>query len=312
MSSEKKILTMAELLRAAKLKKEKEESDSEESAIVSATIPSPTIVNKAVPRRTRVSRTIVPDDIPKHIRVEAGKGYFQFFNDLSDRIIPELRLDPFTQSILQRLIRLSHGWKSLECEVGLGALAKSCVMSKTTVQKSVALLVEKGLIIDLGETKKGSKDGKRYRVLPGLAISRDTIVRDTIVDNGEGIVGETTQVRGGIVRDTTNKDSNKDLKNNKHTQVGVGSKFTIEECRRYAEHLRSTGQGINNPGGYATMVHRTGEADVLIESFLHPVTSDPAPSLDISQCPDCKGTGFYYPKGIEGGVARCKHQRLKE
>jgi hypothetical protein len=29
----------------------------------------------------------------------------------------------------------------------------------------------------------------------------------------------------------------------------MGSKFTIEECRKYAEHLRATGQGINNPGG---------------------------------------------------------------
>jgi hypothetical protein len=27
-------------------------------------------------------------------------------------------------------------------------------------------------------------------------------------------------------------------------------------------------------------------------------------------CPDCGGTGFYYPRGFEGGVARCKHERL--
>ena len=94
--------------------------------------------------------------------------------------------------------------------------------------------------------------------------------------------------------------------------VRVGSKFTIEECRKYAEHLRSTGQGINNPGGYATTIHRTGEADMLIESFLYPEASDSSSNLDISQCLDCKGTGFYYPQGVEGGVARCKHEQLKE
>ena len=49
-----------------------------------------------------------------------------------------------------------------------------------------------------------------------------------------------------------------------------GSKFTIEECRKYAEHLHTTGQGIKNPGGYATSIHRTGKADVLIEEFLSP------------------------------------------
>jgi hypothetical protein len=110
----------------------------------------------------------------------------------------------------------------------------------------------------------------------------------------------------------------KALKENTQTQdtpttgVRVGSKFSIEECRKYAEHLRSTGQGINNPGGYATTIHRTGEADLLIESFLYPQTPDSSSNLDISQCPDCKGTGFYYPKGVEGGVARCKHKQLKE
>ena len=27
------------------------------------------------------------------------------------------------------------------------------------------------------------------------------------------------------------------------------SKFSLEECRRYADHLHKTGQGITNPGG---------------------------------------------------------------
>jgi hypothetical protein len=89
--------------------------------------------------------------------------------------------------------------------------------------------------------------------------------------------------------------------------VRVGSKFTIEECRRYAEHLRSTGQGINNPGGYSTTIHRTGEADELIERFINPPT---ASAVDTSKCPDCKGSGFYYPKGIDSGVAKCKHEKL--
>jgi hypothetical protein len=95
--------------------------------------------------------------------------------------------------------------------------------------------------------------------------------------------------------------------------VRVGSKFTLEECRRYARHLQSTGQGINNPGGYATTIHRTGEADLLIESYLHPgAAEDASANLDTSQCPDCNGTGFYYPRGTEGGVARCKHERLRK
>jgi hypothetical protein len=29
------------------------------------------------------------------------------------------------------------------------------------------------------------------------------------------------------------------------------------------------------------------------------------------ECPDCWGTGMYYPHGFEKGVARCKHERLR-
>lgn len=67
------------------------------------------------------------------------------------------------------------------------------------------------------------------------------------------------------------------------------------------------GKGINNPGGYATTINRTGEADELIERFLNPIQSV---QVDTSQCPDCKGSGFYYPNGPGGGVAKCKHDGL--
>jgi hypothetical protein len=88
------------------------------------------------------------------------------------------------------------------------------------------------------------------------------------------------------------------------------SRYSLEECLRFAEHLYRKGKGINNPGGYATSIYRTGEADGLIESFLsQSVQTSP---LDITVCPDCKGMSFYYPAGIErGAVARCKHPRVE-
>jgi hypothetical protein len=343
MSSEpKNIMTMAELLRAAKLKKEQEEREQEKAeestasspaivpnTIVSSTIPNDTIPSGTIPKSTiprptivrsnkaksrKPNPTIPPNTIVHSVIVDPTKGFFQYLNDLSDRVIPELKLKPFEQVVLNRLYRLSRGWKSEECTVGLGALAKQCVMSRTSVQKSIGILVEKGLIEDLGEDKKGGKEGKRYRVLPGVTITSRTIPSDTIVKDEDTIAPDTTEVRGTIPPATPNKNSNKDLINTHSNTDGVrvGSKFSIEECRRYAEHLRSSGQGINNPGGYATTIHRTGEADMLIESFFHQAAPDPSPNLDASQCPDCNGTGFYYPRGTEGGVARCKHERLSK
>jgi predicted transcriptional regulator len=260
------------------------------------------------PRETIVRKTIVNE----------AKGYYPVYNDISDRLIPEFQLNPYEQSVFQRLYRLSRGWKSDECEVGLGTLAKHCVMSRSQVQRSIAKLIEKGLIENLGSTKKGGKEGNRYRVLPSpttsprQTIPRETIVEEsmldeTIVTQGETSTGETTVVSQGIVTGGTNKNSNKDLLNT-HTQtgVGVGSKFSLEECKRFAEYLQKTGQGITNPGGYATTIFRSGEADAQIEAFLNP----PA-TVESGSCPDCGGSGYYYPEGVEKGVKICKHEKLK-
>lgn len=35
-----------------------------------------------------------------------------------------------------------------------------------------------------------------------------------------------------------------------------------------------------------------------------------SPKVDTSQCPDCFGTGMWYPEGFEKGVARCEHKSL--
>jgi hypothetical protein len=99
-------------------------------------------------------------------------------------------------------------------------------------------------------------------------------------------------------------------KENTQTQAGVGvaSRFSLEDCRRYADHLKTTGQGIANPGGYATKIFRSGEADALIEVFLSPQSE-----LDISKCADCLGTGFIYidPSNRDRGVKPCKHDGLR-
>ena len=93
------------------------------------------------------------------------------------------------------------------------------------------------------------------------------------------------------------------------SKMEATSKFSLEECRRYAEHLQRTGQGITNPGGYATTIFRTGEADDLIAKFLSPGHLEPR---EVKRCPDCRGIGFIYPEGVERGLVKpCHHPRLE-
>jgi hypothetical protein len=223
-------------------------------------------------------------------------AHLRFPYEVFDGILWKLK--PAPRVILERLYRLSAGWDSDVCTVSIGKLVTTCNIGATQVRQYLRELEAAGYIQRLGEdiaNKNIEARGIKFRVLlPRMPPART----------------RTGSEKEGGSKSEPNKVNTQ--KENTQTQepaagVRVGSRFTIEECRRYAQHLQSTGQGINNPGGYATTIHRTGEADELIERFLNP----PVPiQVDASQCPDCKGSGFYYPNGPAGGVAKCKHEKL--
>jgi len=242
--------------------------------------------------------------------VDIGRGYFPVYNDVTDRLIRELKLDVYEQSVLLKMYRESRGWRSDECEISHAEIVRSCNISKSQSQRTLAKLSARGLIVNLGRSKSGP-ERNRFRVLPGVpVISPKNIFREDISRVGVDVSPENTVFGQDIFSGDTNKNNNKESLNT-HTQLGagVGSKFSLEECRRFAEHLQKTGQGINNPGGYATAIFRSGEADAQIEAFLNPPTA-PAP-LKADDCPDCGGSGYYYPEGVEKGVKICKHEKLK-
>ena len=81
----------------------------------------------------------------------------------------------------------------------------------------------------------------------------------------------------------------------KQPAVCVGSRFSLTECRAYAEHLKS--DGISNPGGYATTIFRSGEADESIAAFLSQSNNGhhKQPTVLLSppdpHCAECGGSG---------------------
>ena len=243
-------------------------------------------------------------------------GYMKFWHQLTDHLYRQLT--PAEQVVHIQLYRLSWGHAKPTCEVGLPRLAERAGIGRSTAQQAVNGLVRKGLIKKLKMIIGSNKEqGIEYYVEPPSSLLKSGSLpkNNSLLKSGSLPKSTPIKERDVLKEHTTQKrdqvQSNKDEKEDDRG-VRVGSKFTIEECRRYAQHLQATGQGINNPGGYATTIHRTGEADMLIENFLYPEAINPSSNLDTSQCPDCKGTGFYYPKGIEGGVARCKHEQLRQ
>ncbi len=230
-------------------------------------------------------------------------------HEITDKILPTLK--PGSQIVLLRLYRLSAGFGTSRCHVSIPKLSSACNISETQVRIFLRDLETRKLIkrlsVDL-TNKNQSERGITFEVLlPRLATTKSAppVNSASPVKNVAGTESEPNKVNTQKENTQTQKAPSASEK----LGVRVGSKFTIEECRKYARHLQATGQGINNPGGYATTIHRTGEADLLIESFLNPVA--PTQLSDISQCPDCQGSGFYYPNGINGGVTRCKHENLQ-
>jgi hypothetical protein len=217
-------------------------------------------------------------------------GYTKTPNRYYDHLCPQLT--PDEQAIYSQLFRLSHGHGKDTCFISNGRLSERSSVPLSTLKKVVSRLVGKGLVKKISATHgPGKEQGITYRVpaVSQLVASQPKPSQPTASYNKVNTQKETTQTQEPAAG------------------VRVGSKFTIEECRRYAEHLRSTGQGINNPGGYATTIQRTGEADELIERYLNPPVSG---QIDVSHCPDCRGSGFYYPNGLTGGVVKCKHEKL--
>lgn len=110
----------------------------------------------------------------------------------------------------------------------------------------------------------------------------------------------------------------KALKENTHTHaaspkptgVGVDSRFSLKQCIAYADHRKTFDPNMRSAEAVGRKLYETGREDELIAEWL---SVKDAPQLDISQCPDCHGTGMYYPEGLgKGGVKKCDHKKLKE
>jgi hypothetical protein len=228
---------------------------------------------------------ILPRETP-HLRLP---------HDLSDKIFPKLKPGP--RVVCERLYRLSAGFDSDECIVSIGKLATSCNMGQSQVRQYLRELESKGLIKRLGDdigNKNYELRGIRFKVLlPRMSPKQNR----TGSESARGSESEPIKL-------TTTKE-------NTQTQPGVSvsSRFSLDQCRAYADHLKTTGQGITNPGGYSTKIYRSGEADALIEAWLRPMAEKP------STCPRCATTGgFIYvdESNPDKGVRPCRHQPLKQ
>lgn len=150
---------------------------SEESKRLIARFSEPAVPSHGIPPESIPALSIPPAPPKVAALVNPDRGYYPTFNDVSDGLIPEMKLDAYEQAVLWRLYRLSRGWWRDTCTVGHTRLANATNLSRSTVQKTVAKLIERGVIEFVGER---GNDGTEYRVLPGVAVPQRGIPRDDI------------------------------------------------------------------------------------------------------------------------------------
>lgn len=237
-------------------------------------------------------------------------GFILWFHQLTDYLASQLT--PHEQAVYLQLYRLSWGFDnsseahSARCMIGFPRLAERSSMHESGARLAAKGLIRKGLVRKVGAVfGKNREQGIEWEVFAPPALVKHRASPRRGPARSEGPAKADGPSRSAPIKELNTQ------KENTQTQavVSVLSRFSLEECRRYADHLKATGQGITNPGGYATKIFRSGEADALIDAFLSP----PA-AFDISKCQDCRGTGFIYvdQSNHDRGVKPCKHAGLAE
>jgi DNA-binding transcriptional MocR family regulator len=174
--------------------------------------------------------------------------------------VPELKLDAYEQVVVYRMYRLSRGWQKDTCVVGHTKLANGTNLSRSTVQKTVARLIERGLIENLGDR---GNDGTEYRVLPGVPVLQRGIPRDGIPSQEKGGSPHGTRRSDGIPPGGHIKNNKGFSKNN--NKKGI-LRLTPEEIRSFTAtvaDLLGEGQSIEGiQGKFAPTMHAVDWATV--------------------------------------------------
>jgi hypothetical protein len=234
-------------------------------------------------------------------------GWAPSFHQVTDYL--NRQLSTGEQAIYEQLYRLTWGYERARVVVGFPKLADRANVGESTARAAAKTLEKKGLIRRHGVVfGLNHEQGIEWEVFPPPALLKYLRSREERRQRGSKIKGPSNSE--GPANSEPMKDNVLSSKEHAQTQASEGAKsrFSLEECHRYADHLKQSGQGITNPGGYGTKIFRSGEADVLIDKFLNPPVS-----LDINLCSDCHGSNFIYidPTNPDRGVRPCKHNSLK-
>ena len=271
------------------------------------------------------SRAINPTStgVPEYrSTVVPEREYYKKANEVADKI--DRTLTPAESKVFEQLLRLTVGFQRDTRQVRVSVLMeRTGFKSDKTVRQAIRGLELKGRILRI--THGNSPWGDEYR---NLAYSGNTAVpeyyRSTGVEN-TGVLE--SKVTGELKTDLKDKERSDDeaagraLRAMEREVTGKNS-ATAEQWAELVEVIkgelriaaaRTTVSSV--PAFMSEHLRRRlwklDKKQAQAEGRELPDQAASAPSESPQDCPDCKGSGWWYPAGTEKGVAKCKHERLR-
>ena len=158
-------------------------------------------------------------------------GFTKLHHQIVDHLYGQLSVKE--QVVHLQLYRLAWGKGRPNCFINLPKLARRSNLSQRSAGEAIASLENKGLIRKGSiVTGRGKEQGIEYWITPAPALGKTASLA-----NSASLATNASLAKfdGGI--------EDKEELHEEHThkeacvRVGLSSRFSLEECRRYAEHL---------------------------------------------------------------------------
>jgi hypothetical protein len=293
----------------------------------------------------RVSQSITPTNqvnepsvittagVPEYRSTGAAKQspiptreFYRKSNQTADHI--DRQLTPAESKVLDHLLRLSVGFNKDRCQVRVSVLMdRTGYRSDKTVRAALSGLEMKGVITRFSHGNSPAGDEyiiQPYSGITGVPEYRSTAAENTLVleskitgqlntsvkdknnDDDAALAGLIAELKTANIEltgkeiSTTENDRWRELAQVIIAELKIAAaRTTISSVPAFlAEHLRRRLWKIDKKQARA-------EGRELPDETVSQVQT-----VDASKCPDCGGSGWWYPEGEGKGVAKCRHEKL--
>ena len=331
MSEPVKVLPMAQLLRLAKEKEAKEKAERESAQATGVPQYSGTEV---LSPQTEKIQPIVKNDasivtgVPEYrsTGVIPQERFYKKANEVADHI--DRTLTPAESKVFEQLIRLSIGFNKEVCRVRVSVLMeRTGYNSDKTVRAALRGLELKGRIERL--PARNSPLGDEYKILTYSGITGVPEYRSTAVENTAVLESKVTgQLNTSIKDQNIDDEAFAELVKafRQITTELTGKTPTAAEAAKWKELAEVLIAELRISAGRTTIssvpafmaehlrrrLWKMDKKQAAREGKELPDQIASMPRETPVGCPDCHGTGWWYPNGTEHGVSKCRHLKMLE